>query len=65
MRDSLFWNLIVPEEELGLQVYTFVNHRGRAGYNVCVWGGGWSRSCCSTWGRWAPRPTSTTGRSRA
>jgi hypothetical protein len=38
MRDSLFWNLIVPEEELGLQVYTFVNHRGRAGYNVVVWG---------------------------
>ena len=29
MRDSLFWNLIVPEDELGLQVYTFVNHRGR------------------------------------
>src|ERR1700748_2245139 len=39
MRDSLFWNLIVPEQELALQVYTFVNHRGRAGYNVCVWGG--------------------------
>jgi hypothetical protein len=39
MRDSLFWNLIVPEEQLGLQVYTFVNHRGRAGYNVVVWGG--------------------------
>src|SRR3954466_4865758 len=38
MRDSLFWNLIVPEEALALQVYTFVNHRGRAGYNVCVWG---------------------------
>jgi len=39
MRDSLFWNLILPEEELGLQVYTFVNHRGKAGYNVVVWGG--------------------------
>jgi hypothetical protein len=38
MRDSLFWNLIVPEEELGLQVYTFVNHRGKAGYNVVAWG---------------------------
>jgi hypothetical protein len=38
MRDSLFWNLIVPEEELALQVYTFVNHRGKAGYNVVVWG---------------------------
>jgi hypothetical protein len=40
MRDSLFWNLIVPEEELALQVYLFVNHRGRTGYNVCVWGAG-------------------------
>ena len=38
MRDSLFWNLIVPEEELAMQVYLFVNHRGRTGYNVCVWG---------------------------
>ena len=44
-----------------MQVYTFVNHRGRAGYNVCVWGGGWSRSCSSTSARSAPRPTSTTG----
>jgi hypothetical protein len=40
MRDSLFWNLIVPEEELALQVYTFVNHRGKAGYNVVAWGAG-------------------------
>jgi hypothetical protein len=39
MRDSLFWNLIVPEEQLAMQVYVFVNHRGRSGYNVCVWGG--------------------------
>ena len=39
MRDSLFWNLIVPEQELAMQVYVFVNHRGRSGYNVCVWGG--------------------------
>jgi hypothetical protein len=38
MRDSLFWNLIVPEQELAMQVYLFVNHRGRTGYNVCVWG---------------------------
>lgn len=38
MRDSLFWNLILPEERIGMQVYTFVNHRGRAGYNVVVWG---------------------------
>jgi hypothetical protein len=38
MRDSLFWNLIVPEEELAMQAYVFVNHRGRTGYNVVVWG---------------------------
>jgi hypothetical protein len=38
MRDSLFWNLIVPEEQLAMQVYLFVSHRGRTGYNVCVWG---------------------------
>ena len=39
MRDSLFWNLIVEEASLAMQVYVFVNHRGRSGYNVCVWGG--------------------------
>jgi hypothetical protein len=38
MRDSLFWNLIVPEEELAMQVYLFVNHHGKTGYNVVVWG---------------------------
>src|ERR1700684_4476902 len=42
MRDSLFWNLILPDEELAMQVYLFVNHRGRTGYNVCVWGQGMS-----------------------
>lgn len=39
MRDSLFWNLILPEERLAMQVYLFVSGRGRTGYNVCVWGG--------------------------
>ena len=38
MRDSLFWELIMPEEELGMQVYLFVTERGRAGFNVAVWG---------------------------
>lgn len=39
MRDSLFWNLIIPEEQLAMEVYLFVSGRGRTGYNVCVWGG--------------------------
>ena len=59
MRDSLFWNLIVPEEELGMQVYTFVNHRGRAGYNVCVWGGDMEPVVAA-----APRPGRPRGRLR-
>jgi hypothetical protein len=39
-RDSLFWNLILPEEELGLQVYTMVDHNGWAGRQVAVMGPG-------------------------
>jgi hypothetical protein len=38
MRDSLFWEVIVPEEELGMQVYLYLTGSGRAGYNVVVWG---------------------------
>jgi hypothetical protein len=38
MRDSLFWEAIVPEEMLGMQVYLYLTDRGRAGYNVVVWG---------------------------
>ena len=37
-RDSLFWELIMPEEELGMQVYLYLTGSGKAGYNVCVWG---------------------------
>ena len=37
-RDSLFWELIMPEEQLGLQVYLYLTGSGKAGYNVCVWG---------------------------
>ena len=37
-RDSLFWELIMPEEELGVQVYLYLTCSGKAGYNVCVWG---------------------------
>ena len=37
-RDSLFWELIMPEEELGVQVYLYLTGSGKAGYNVCIWG---------------------------
>lgn len=38
MRDSLFWEMIMPDECLGLQVYLYLTDRGRTGYNVTVWG---------------------------
>ncbi|TPG36510.1 DUF7064 domain-containing protein [Mycolicibacterium hodleri] len=37
-RDSLFWQLTMPEHQLGLQVYLYLSGSGKAGYNVCVWG---------------------------
>lgn len=38
MRDSLFWELMMPEEQLGMQIYLYLTDRGKAGFNVCVWG---------------------------
>ena len=38
MRDSLFWEMIMPDERLGLQVYLYLTDRGKAGFNVAVWG---------------------------
>ncbi|SBW22767.1 DUF7064 domain-containing protein [Protofrankia symbiont of Coriaria ruscifolia] len=40
MRDSLFWELIMPEERLGMQIYLYLTDRGKTGYNVSVWGPG-------------------------
>jgi len=40
MRDSLFWELIMPEERLGMQIYLYVTDKGKTGYNVAVWGPG-------------------------
>jgi hypothetical protein len=40
MRDSLFWEVVAPEEQIGMQVYLYLTDRGRAGYNVVVWGPG-------------------------
>lgn len=38
MRDSLFWELMMPDERLGLQIYLYLTDRGKTGYNVSVWG---------------------------
>jgi len=38
MRDSLFWELVMPDEQLGMQIYLYLTDRGRTGYNVVVWG---------------------------
>lgn len=38
MRDSYFWQLIMPEERLGMQIYLYLTGRGKTGYNVVVWG---------------------------
>lgn len=40
MRDSLFWELVMPEEQLAVQVYLYLSDRGRTGYNVVAWGAG-------------------------
>lgn len=40
MRDSLFWELVMPEERLAMQIYLYLTDRGRAGYNAVVWGEG-------------------------
>lgn len=38
MRDSLFWEMIIPEERIGFQAYLYLTGSGRAGFNVAVWG---------------------------
>jgi hypothetical protein len=38
MRDSLFWEVMLPEEQIGMQAYLYLTDRGKAGYNVVVWG---------------------------
>jgi hypothetical protein len=37
-RDSLYFNLMLPELELGVFVYTWVDHKGTAGRLVTAWG---------------------------
>jgi hypothetical protein len=38
MRDSLFWEMIMPDEQIGFQAYLYLTGAGKAGFNVCVWG---------------------------
>ncbi|MBL8589898.1 MAG: hypothetical protein JNK46_15305 [Methylobacteriaceae bacterium] len=37
-RDSLFWQLIMPEHELGFQCYLYLTGAGKAGFNLILWG---------------------------
>jgi hypothetical protein len=37
-RDSLFWEMILPEEQIGFQAYLYLTSEGTAGFNVIVWG---------------------------
>lgn len=37
-RDSLYFNLMLPDRELGVFVYTWVDHHGIAGRLVTAWG---------------------------
>lgn len=39
-RDSLFWQVTLPEQRLAVQVYLFLSGSGRAGYHIAVWGEG-------------------------
>lgn len=38
MRDSLFWEVILPKERIGLQIYLHLTGSGRIGHNVVIWG---------------------------
>ena len=38
MRDSLFWEMIMPDEKLGFQAYLYLAGTGQAGFNFVVWG---------------------------
>lgn len=38
MRDSLFWQMTMPDEGLGFQAYLYLTAAGKAGFNVAVWG---------------------------
>lgn len=39
MRDSLFWQTVIPEEKLCFQTYLYLTGEGKAGMNIALWGG--------------------------
>ena len=38
MRDSLFWEMIMPDEKVGFQAYLYLSGAGKVGFNVAIWG---------------------------
>src|SRR5271169_3353874 len=38
MRDSLFWEMIMPDEKVGFQAYLYLTGVGKVGFNVAIWG---------------------------
>jgi len=37
-RDSLFWQMILPDHALGFQCYLYLTGAGKAGFNLILWG---------------------------
>lgn len=37
-RDSLFWQVMMPELKLGFQCYLYLTGAGKAGFNLILWG---------------------------
>jgi len=37
-RDSYFWQMVMPEHELGFQCYLYLTGDGKAGFNLILWG---------------------------
>lgn len=37
-RDSLFWQIIMPEHDVGFQCYLYLTGEGKAGFNLILWG---------------------------
>jgi len=37
-RDSLFWQLMMPDHKLGFQCYLYLTNEGKTGFNLILWG---------------------------
>lgn len=38
MRDSLYWQAVLPDQRLGVHVYLYLTDRGKTGFIAAVWG---------------------------